>query len=111
VSYTRFRGDPPVTEMTYEYDDAGRLVRSTSTADPDWTDFDRGLALALLAEQAATCPSCGHPISECRDPKTAGTWEVVQEVCQPSVVAQVTSEQAAEAKRRGVQIATRRTRI
>lgn len=109
MSYSRFRGDPAVSETVHEYDVAGRLVRSTTTAEPDWTEYDRGLALALAAERAETCPSCGHPLSECRDSKTAGSWTVVQDVCQPSVVAQVIAEQVAEAKKRGVVISTRRT--
>lgn len=64
--------------------------------------------MALLAERAETCPECGHPKSACRDRKTAGSWQVVEEVCQPSVVAQVKAEQAHEAKRRGVVIMTKR---
>jgi transcription elongation factor Elf1 len=63
----------------------------------------------LLAERAETCPECGHPKSVCRDRKTAGTWTVVEEVCQPSVVAQVKAEQIHEAKQRGRVIMTRRT--
>lgn len=109
MSYSRFRGDAPSSETTYEYDDAGRLVRSVTTADPDWTPTDRGLALALLAERAETCGQCGHPMSVCRDPRTARTWTVVTEVCQPSVVAQVVAEQVHEKKQRGVVISTRRT--
>ena len=108
MSYSRFRGDAPVSETTYEYD-GGRLVRSTTVTDPDWSAQDRGLALALLAEQRDTCPACGHLKSVCRDPATAQTWTVVQDVCQPSVVAQVVAEQVAESKKRGVQISTRRT--
>jgi hypothetical protein len=77
--------------------------------DPEWTDTDRGLVLALLEERASICSSCGHPMSECRDPKTAQTWQVLTEVCQPSVIAQVMQEQVQEAKKRGVIIMTRRT--
>ncbi len=93
----------------YEHDDDGLLIRSMTTADPDWSDVDRGLVLALLAERAETCVSCGHPVSECRDFATRGQWTVVEQVCWPSVVSQVTAEQAHEAKRRGVMLATRRT--
>jgi hypothetical protein len=77
-----------------------------------WTPTDRGLVLALLAERAETCPSCGHPMSVCRDPRTAGSWQVVQEVCQPSLVAQVVAEQiaTAEVRKRGVILKTQRTR-
>ena len=45
--------------------------------------MDRGLVLALLAERADACPMCGHPMSQCRDPRTAGSWEVVPGTCEP----------------------------
>lgn len=79
--------------------------------EPEWLDEDRGLVLALLEERAQTCPSCGHPVSQCRDPATAGTWQVVEEICQPSRIAQAVAENAAESKRRGVVFSTRRTVI
>lgn len=93
----------------YEYDADGRPARAVATAEPDWTDLDRGLVLALLAEQAETCVSCGHPVSECRDVSTRGQWTVVEETCWPSVVSQATAENVHEAKRRGVMLSTRRT--
>jgi len=83
------------------------MVRSV--AEPEWTDADRGLVLALLAERKETCTSCGHPMSVCRDPSTAGTWTVVQDVCQPSRIAQAVAEDVAKTKKRGVVFATRRT--
>lgn len=93
---------------THEYEE-GLLVRSTTTAEPEWTDLDRGLALALVAEKRETCNQCGHPMSQCRDKKTAGHWQVVEEICQPSRVAQVRAEENAKDKRRGVVVMTRRT--
>lgn len=74
-----------------------------------WDDTDRGLVLALLAERKDTCPQCGHLVSECRDPKTAGSWTVIEEICQPSRVAQAKAEEVFERKRRGVVLMTRRT--
>lgn len=74
--------------------------------EPEWSELDRGLVLALLAERAETCKMCGHPMSVCRDPKTAGTWLVTEEICQPSRVAQATAEQS---KTRGVVFHTHRT--
>lgn len=78
-------------------------------AEPEWSDVDRGLLLALLAERNETCSLCGHPTSVCRDPKTAGSWQVVEDVCQPSRVAQAVAENAAGSKRRGVVLITHRT--
>ena len=80
-----------------------------SVAEPEWTDADRGLVLALLAERKDICPSCGHSMSVCRDPSTAGSWTVVQHVCQPSRIAQAVSEDVAKSKKRGVVLSTRRT--
>lgn len=85
------------------------MVRSVTTAEADWSGLDRGLVLALLAEQAETCSNCAHPMTECRDAATAGQWEVVDEVCQPSRVAEAVLENAMKAKRRGVVVSTRRT--
>jgi hypothetical protein len=109
VSYSQFRGSAATSETTYEYDDAGLLVRSVTVSEPDWTEADRGLVLALLEERAGACGSCGHPLSECRDPKTAGTWEVIEDICQPSRVAQAVSEDLSASKRRGIVLMTRRT--
>lgn len=109
MPYSRFRGDPAATETTHEYDDAGRLVRSVTLAEPEWSEHDRGLVLALLAERADTCSACGHQISECRNPKTAGTWTVTEQICEPSRVAQAAAENNSEKKKRGVQYLTRRT--
>lgn len=108
TSYSRFRGAAAVTETVHEYGDDGRIERSITTAEPEWTDADRGLVLALLAEKADTCPSCGHPMSVCRDPSTAGTWQVEEQICEPTRIAQAVAENNAEAKRRGVMLLTRR---
>jgi len=64
--------------------------------------------LALLAERAEICSSCGHPMSQCRDRSTEGSWQVVEDVCQPSRVAQAAAENLAESKRRGVVLLTKR---
>jgi len=49
---------------------------------------------------------CGHPMSVCRDPRTAGTWTVQRDTCYPSQVAQAVME---DGRRRGEVIMTRRT--
>lgn len=71
--------------------------------------MDRGLLLALLAEKAETCHLCGHPIAQCRDRATAGSWTVVEDICQPTRVAQAAAENAAKRKRRGVVFLTKHT--
>lgn len=76
--------------------------------EPRWTDTDRALVRALVEYEADTCSSCGHQMSECHDPKTARTWEVITHVCEPTRVAQVEAERVHESKKRGVMISTRR---
>jgi len=58
---------------TYEYDDAGRLVRSVQ--EPAWTDRDRALMLALVYYRNTRCPNCGGDPAEC-GPDSRGKWEV-----------------------------------
>lgn len=77
-----------------------------SVTEPEWSELDRGLLLALLAERAETCSMCGHLMSECRDSRTAGTWSVFEDVCQPSRVAQAWAEGS---KTRGAVILTHRS--
>jgi hypothetical protein len=76
-----------------------------------WTEEDRGLLLALLAEQNETCKICGHQMSVCRDPRTAGTWQVVPSICQPGRVMAAEAENAIESKRsmRGVVLGSKRS--
>jgi len=100
-------GAPAVTSTTYERDEEGRVVAAVTVTEPEWSDVDRGLLLALLAERKDTCPNCGHLMSVCRDVSTAGTWTVVEDVCQPSRVAQAAAENLG--KRRGVVLSTRRS--
>lgn len=109
MPYSVFCGASNVSETSYEHDDAGLLIRSVTTTEPQWTDLDRGLVLALLAERSERCPLCNHLMSECRDPRTAGTWTVQEEICQPSRIAQAVAEDTGKSKRRGVVLMTRRT--
>lgn len=61
-------------ETIHHYDDGGRLVRSTTTWEPLWTEDDLAWALAEAAEAADRC-QCGHPLSETTDPDAEGEYE------------------------------------
>jgi len=37
--------------------------------EPKWLDEDRAWAVALVSEENETCAGCGHPLSECTDPR------------------------------------------
>jgi hypothetical protein len=70
--------------------------------EPLWTDEDRAWHLAYYAELAEVCPGCGHPLDECRDPKSAGKWRVVSQRCEACRIGEAEAENAAEAKQRGM---------
>lgn len=69
VSPRRMLGWEPVTTTVHEYDDAGRLVRSTTTVEPEWGPEDHELALSLLAYEAQLCPGCHAPVGETTAPE------------------------------------------
>jgi hypothetical protein len=86
-------------------------MRTVTVTESEWTSADRGWVLALLAEQADVCPQCGHPMTVCRDPATAGQWQVIEGVCQASRIAQAVAENNVRdaSPRRGIVLSTRRT--
>ncbi len=52
-------GWEPSTVVDYEYDDAGRLVRSVETVEPEWDDEQRGWVQALAELGHQSCSGCG----------------------------------------------------
>lgn len=50
------------------YDRAGRLVRSVTRRDPEWTEQDRAWVLALTYWRDTRCPLCGGDIQDCTAP-------------------------------------------
>lgn len=59
ISVRRLEGWEPRTVTEYEYDQAGRLVRSVTTREPEWDDEQRAVMLALHQCRALTCTGCG----------------------------------------------------
>lgn len=59
----------------YEYDEQGRLVRSVTTHDAEWSDEDRGYVTAHRRNEHEKCPGCGLPLSETTDPEHEGAYE------------------------------------
>lgn len=60
----------------YEYDEeSGRLVRSVTTHDAEWTDEDLAWAQAKRRNDADACPKCGLPLAETTDPDNEGEYE------------------------------------
>lgn len=64
VSPSAFGGAPRTSQTHYVYDDTGRLIRSWTVADPEWSDDDRALAFALADWEADQCPGCGGNLAE-----------------------------------------------
>jgi len=63
-----------VTE--YEYDEAGRLLRSVTTREPEWSEEDAAWMLALAAYRRGLCPLCGRPLEECTAQDADGAYTV-----------------------------------
>jgi hypothetical protein len=99
VPLSRWLGREPRTVTRYERDDDGLLVAAITEREPEWLDDDRDQVLALLAEQAETCPGCGRPLDECRDPETARTWRVVDDLCHACMALDIDRHNEAERKR------------
>lgn len=49
---------------THRYDDAGRLVESVTTVEPEWDEVERAWAMTLIDVESDTCNGCGQPLSE-----------------------------------------------
>ncbi len=89
VSPSRFLGRPVRTD--YVLDEHGRVIGSVT--DPDWTDDDRDLALALLAYEASLCGGCGHPLAETTRPEAEDTYQGDLIRCHRCTAAEQVAEQ------------------
>jgi hypothetical protein len=67
VSYRRFHGWEPATVTTHEYDQDGRLLRSTARQEAEFDDSDRAMFLGLQEYEDGLCPNCGLPLDETTD--------------------------------------------
>lgn len=88
-SPSRFLGRPIRTE--YVLDEHGRVIGSVT--DPDWTDDDRDLALALLTYEAGLCNGCGHPLKETTAPEAEETYQGDLVRCHRCTAAEQVAEQ------------------
>lgn len=76
------------------------MIRSVTTADPLWTDEDRNLLLALLAEEREECSGCRQPLEISTDRRTQGTWQVKRITCEACRILEAEIGNDHEAKRR-----------
>jgi hypothetical protein len=63
ISRRRYLGWEPRRITTHEHDEAGRLIRSVTTVEPEWDAEDRGMVAALQLAERDMC-GCGQPLSE-----------------------------------------------
>jgi len=63
-----------VTVTRYEYDDAGRLVRSVSIPEPEWTREDVAMLVVSRHAERSIGPH-GLPMSEATDPANQWAFE------------------------------------
>lgn len=68
VSPRRFLGWEPARITVYERNNAGQVVRATVTQEPEWSEEDQDMALALANYEADLCGGCGHPLWETTQP-------------------------------------------
>jgi hypothetical protein len=50
------------------------MVRSVTSAEPEWADTERDWMVALAVYEAGLCPSCGRPRSVCTDKANEGRF-------------------------------------
>lgn len=63
------RGRPVVEETTHTYDDEGRVVKTRTIRQSEWTREDRLLAMAVDAYERSLCGGCGQPRDRAWDPR------------------------------------------
>lgn len=58
---SQLEGREPAEVTEHEYDDAGRLIRSVTTRESEWTEHDLADQLALAEYRSWLCPcGCGY---------------------------------------------------
>jgi hypothetical protein len=78
-------------------DRRGRLVRSVTCREPEWTELDRAEVLALAEWRAGRCPDgCGHAAADTfSDEETGPVFKADRKVCRAQL-ALIEAKRAAE---------------
>lgn len=74
VPWRRWAGWEPAEVTTYEYDDAGRLVRSMTVREAEWGELDRAAAMSLMDYEASVCHGCKQPLADATDIGNEERW-------------------------------------
>jgi hypothetical protein len=92
VSPSRFMGREPHVTVVPLQDGGWRHVR-----EPEWTDEDRDMALALAAYESDLCPGCRHPLSETTRPEREELYVPAQPIrCWRCTAASIAGDAYAE---------------
>jgi hypothetical protein len=90
VSWRRFCGWEPTVTTTFEYDPAGRLLRSVTVTEPEWDDIGRAAVYALMRLEADLCPGCSQPLAVTAAKENEFRWREGASVrCHRCVAAEV----------------------
>jgi hypothetical protein len=94
LSLRRLDGWTPTATTDYEYDDAGRLARSTTTSDSEWDEEQEAWFLALADYRASRCPcGCGEDRRESMDIKNDGRYKATAAQCHARAAIDIASKQ------------------
>jgi hypothetical protein len=73
VPPSKLDGREPGSTTQHVYDRRGRLLRSVTTREPEWTEQDVAEVLALAEHEARLCPGgCGHLLDDTTTPEDTG---------------------------------------
>lgn len=86
----------------HHYDRRGRLTRSVTEREPEWTEQDQAEILALAQWRAGLCPcGCGHPYDDVTSPEDTGPQFVVtRATCRARMALQEAQDAATTPKTR-----------
>lgn len=80
MSWRRWQGWEPAEHTTYEYDDQGRLIASTTVREAEWDAKSRGWAVGLVELEKQECGTCGGWLPETTDPAMEESFRAQQPV-------------------------------
>jgi hypothetical protein len=65
ISPRRFLGEESARRVFYEYDpESGRMISAKVIIEPEWTEEDQFLMLALADYEARLCGGCNQPLDQ-----------------------------------------------
>ncbi|WP_229401911.1 hypothetical protein [Micromonospora okii] len=92
-------GREPAESTRYYYDRRGRVARSVTVREPEWTEQDRAEILALGHYRAQRCPcGCGQRYADVTSPEEGGPQFVAERLVCRARLALLEAQKAAETR-------------